>query len=323
MEEVQIKYINNTLTTSGLDELREIADKMSDADIEQLMLDDWMHGDSETVCSPSKLNLIKKKIDAKKDKGKGGVALRVFVIAASILLPVLSIALVYLFTENKQLISDNIIIATDRGEYVNIALPDGTKVAINSESALEYFPLTYNKKDRNIKFKGEAYFDVVKNAEVPFNIAIKMLDIKVLGTKFNLLARENEENIEIFLQEGHLMLVSHLNNEQFELQTPKKVIYNKSTGNFTVVEEDTIEDAVAWKRKELVFNGVKLNEVLITLSRAYNTTFRIEECDQIGADLFSGTLPADNLQETMDILLKSYNFKSVTINDNLVVFSCN
>ena len=75
-------------------------------------------------------------------------------------------------------------VSTRYGSKTNLVLPDGTKVWLNAGSKLNY-DKNYGNAIREVSLTGEAYFDVVKNPEKPFIIHASKIDIKVLGTAFN------------------------------------------------------------------------------------------------------------------------------------------
>ncbi|HEX8461906.1 MAG TPA: FecR family protein, partial [Segetibacter sp.] len=75
-------------------------------------------------------------------------------------------------------------ITTPRGGQYQIVLSDGTKVWLNAASSLK-FPASFSGNQRNVQLTGEAYFEVAKNKAMPFNVAVNNLNIKVLGTHFN------------------------------------------------------------------------------------------------------------------------------------------
>lgn len=89
------------------------------------------------------------------------------------------------------------------GSKSTVTLPDGTQVWLNSGSKLEY-PVNFGQTSRQVKLKGEAYFEVAKNKEIPFSVSSGKIAIHVLGTKFNMKAYPEDEKARITLVEGSL-----------------------------------------------------------------------------------------------------------------------
>lgn len=102
--------------------------------------------------------------------------------------------------DDKELIQYNTITTPKGGQY-EIILPDGSKVWLNAASSL-HFPTAFTEKERRVKMSGEAYFEVAKQTTKPFIVRVNELDIKVLGTQFNVHAYEDEGTIKTTLAEG-------------------------------------------------------------------------------------------------------------------------
>lgn len=104
-------------------------------------------------------------------------------------------------------------IVVPRGQQAHLTLSDGTKIWINSKSKLIY-PSDFEGKDRIVSLDGEAYFEVTKDASRPFIVETNSIDIKVLGTSFNLSAYRDDSVCSVGLDEG---LVSVLSKSKGEL----------------------------------------------------------------------------------------------------------
>jgi len=97
-------------------------------------------------------------------------------------------------------VSYNTII-TPRGGQYQLILPDGTKSWLNSASSLK-FPTVFTGNQRKVELSGEAYFEVTKNTAKPFLVKVDNLQVKVLGTHFNIMAYSDETAIRTTLLEG-------------------------------------------------------------------------------------------------------------------------
>ena len=104
-------------------------------------------------------------------------------------------------TQTVKTVKYNILSTPLGGEY-QLVLPDGSKVWLNSGSTLR-FPTAFIGSERIVELKGEAYFDIAKNPKMPFLVRTNnAMDIKVLGTQFNVMAYDDEKNINTTLIEG-------------------------------------------------------------------------------------------------------------------------
>lgn len=202
------------------------------------------------------------------------------------------------------------LVTTGKTERATITLPDGTIVSLNSESALRYLPKDYNKEERKIKFSGEGYFQVHNNKEVPFLINAKGLEVRVLGTIFNLSVRDNDKTAVISLEEGSVFLLSERNKTNVTLKKNQKAILDHSTGKITVISDENIKDVSAWRRGDMVFRNTPLSSVVHTIEENYNVTI-IVDCKDCLEDSFTGVLPTNNLNEVLEVIEHSYHLKAV------------
>lgn len=160
----------------------------------------------------------------------------------------------------------NRIVTPIGGEY-QVELPDGTKVWLNADSYLE-FPSKFSSKERRVFAKGELYFDVASNKEWPFIVETKDMNLKVLGTEFNVRAYEDEAEIVSTLVEGSV-LVSNSLGENITLSPGYQVAINKSN-NAMKDAEANIEAVTAWKNGRFIFNDRRMENILYDLTKWYD-----------------------------------------------------
>ncbi|MCD8260350.1 MAG: FecR domain-containing protein [Bacteroides sp.] len=312
MDNLHYKYRTNQLTSRELIELRKKINSMSDQEIEQEIEQTWLREDLNTNLIENKqLEKIKSHID--KSLGRSSSKPKRIIywgqIAAAILFPVFILLTFYLYRENRQIISEEMIVTTGKGERATIILPDGTTVSLNSDSQLGYTPKIYNKKERKINFNGEGYFQVCKDQQVPFLIDAPGLQVKILGTTFNLLDRESSHTAELALEEGSVLLTSTKSNQEVTLKHLQKAILNKLTGNITVITDENLHTLSAWRKGEMVFRNTALSHVIKSVENHYNVTITLD-CSECMEDKFTGNLPVTNLNEVLEVFEKSYYLKA-------------
>lgn len=117
-------------------------------------------------------------------------------------------AAIYLYTGRGDSYGDQISFATGKGEKASLTLPDGTEVALGYDSRLAYNPSEFNRKGRHVNLSGEAYFDVAKAHGSPFTISNDRIEVKVVGTRFNLQVRRNRPFARLTLDEGGVLFTS-------------------------------------------------------------------------------------------------------------------
>jgi ferric-dicitrate binding protein FerR (iron transport regulator) len=168
--------------------------------------------------------------------------------------------------QDAKIIKYNILSTPMGGEY-QLVLPDGSKVWLNSGSTLR-FPTSFVGTERIVELKGEAYFDITKNSKMPFLVRTNnAMDIKVLGTQFNIMAYDDEKNINTTLIEGSVEVLKGLGKTM--LKPGQEAVLNKGSGNIKVSIAD-LEQAIAWKNGYFIFSNENIESIMRKVSRWYN-----------------------------------------------------
>ena len=176
------------------------------------------------------------------------------------------------YTKNGQQITENDeafynIITTPRGGQYHVTLSDGTQVWLNAASSIR-FPVAFKGTERKVEITGEAYFEVAKNAAMPFKVKAVAAEIEVLGTHFNVNAYDDEATIKTTLLEGKVK-VSVANQAARFLQPGQQSGIDKA-GKINVLNNADIEEVMAWKNGRFQFSGADLQSVLRQISRWYD-----------------------------------------------------
>ncbi|WP_421918829.1 FecR family protein [Marinifilum sp.] len=160
----------------------------------------------------------------------------------------------------------NRIVTPIGGEY-QVTLPDGTKVWMNADSYIE-FPSKFSSKHRKVIAKGELYFDVESNKEWLFIVETKGMELRVLGTEFNLRAYEDEAEILSTLVEGSVQVNNSLGKNVI-LSPGRQAVINKSNNSIKDLEAN-IEEVTAWKNGQFIFDSRRLENIMYDLARWYD-----------------------------------------------------
>lgn len=155
---------------------------------------------------------------------------------------------------------------TPRGGQYQVVLSDGTKVWLNSASSIKY-PVTFSGKERHIELAGEAYFEVAKNKKMPFTIAVKGNNIEVLGTHFNVMAYNDDDNLVTTLLEGSVKIKK--GGSEALLKPGQQAIIDDGQEKYIVSEVNT-DDAVAWKNGYFVFDNENIQSIMKKVARWYD-----------------------------------------------------
>jgi ferric-dicitrate binding protein FerR (iron transport regulator) len=188
-------------------------------------------------------------------------------------------------------------IAVPRGGQYQVKLPDGTVVWLNSASSLR-FPTQFSGKERSVELNGEAYFEVAKNKEMPFKVHVRDMEVRVLGTHFNVMAYDDEESINTTLLEGSVKVSNAL--QTAFIRPGQQASLKKSSGALGVEEVNTAE-AIAWKNGNFLFADEDIETIMRRISRWYNV--EVEYRGNLSDKNFAGSISRyENVSEVLKML---------------------
>ncbi len=161
---------------------------------------------------------------------------------------------------------NTVITSTANTENRNCLLPDGSAVILNGGSTIEYNE-EFGNGNRDIKLSGEAYFSVSKN-EVPFIVTTRNAQIKVLGTKFNVWARNN--NTKVVVKDGKVNIAPSFNKKQNLVLTKSHM--GTVTNNSLPIKPEAVNEnyILSWINGNIVFYKSPMTEVKSELERCLN-----------------------------------------------------
>lgn len=160
-------------------------------------------------------------------------------------------------------------------------LPDGTVVVLNSNSTLN-FPTEFEKDIREVSIFGEAFFEVKPDADKPFVIHASGLDIKVLGTSFNVEAYPGSDFIKVTVNTGKVLVYPTGTEAGKEVKAGKLLTageiatYSQKSGIISKGVNDDL-NVLSWKTGVLTFRETRLAEVFRALEEKYQVQFVIDD----------------------------------------------
>ncbi|WP_158618202.1 FecR family protein [Chitinophaga lutea] len=196
-----------------------------------------------------------------------------------------------------------------------ITLPDGSLVWLNAGSKLAYDD-GFGRDNRRIRLNGEAYFDVATQAETPFVITAAGVEVKVLGTAFNLKAYDGEPSVETALLKGSVQVAypSGGKTETVLLKPMEKLLITRPGAKGKALSESVAIEAlrfqkgkdglipeIAWKDNTLCCDREPFPSLAARLERWYNVDIRF--ADDAAAKLeFTATIKSEKLEDVLDAL---------------------
>jgi ferric-dicitrate binding protein FerR (iron transport regulator) len=190
------------------------------------------------------------------------------------------------------------ILTTEKGQVYATLLSDGTKVWLNSQSSLRY-PVTFEGDVRRVEITGEAYFEVAHSSERPFIVNVNGMEVRVMGTHFNISSYEDEAEIKTTLLEGKVKVTK---GAALTILTPgQQARLNKQTEQIIKKENVDVDEVVAWKYGYFQFSDADLQTVLRQLVRWYDVD--VSYTGKVPDMTFVGKIPRNsNLSNVLKIL---------------------
>lgn len=177
-------------------------------------------------------------------------------------------------------------------------LPDGSKVWLNKNSWLTYNQ-RFGKRTRQVALKGEGYFEVNRDERRPFIVKMQNdLDIKVLGTTFNACNYPSLNKAEVILRSGSVQVSDNGRNEHVILKPNQKFTWNEGTAKISSVNA---MNCCRWFEHRLVFDNVKLKDILENLSHKYQTEISLN-VGNLADKHMSMTIRDESVEDILDIL---------------------
>jgi len=214
--------------------------------------------------------------------------------------------------ESEKIANNQLIIPF--GNRSKVTLSDNTIVWLNAGSRLIY-PSKFTGEQREVMLFGEAYFEVTKNVEMPFVVKTTSIDVKVLGTEFNVSAYPDDNVVQTVLKSGSVSILRNHGNifEKVLVLTPNQMaLFDKTTQDSKIYTVDA-NDYTIWTKGLLSFDDLEMSRVLKSLERYYNIQIRYAD-PMVGSQRISGKLDLNkNLNEVFEYMSKvsSTTFKKL------------
>lgn len=217
----------------------------------------------------------------------------------------------YIGFKNQEPAFYNEIISAENQVLKEYVLPDGSLVALNSDSRLE-FPRKFKGDVREVTIIGEAFFDVKPNPDKPFVINAGDAQVKVLGTSFNVSAYPGAETVEVIVKTGKVQVVSKANEETtitdevFLTPGEKGTLFTENLELEKTV--NTNPNFIAWKTHNLVFNKVPLTDVIQCLEKAYHVDIDFTD-PEMNYRVYNGEFSDEPIETILNVIRLTFNLE--------------
>jgi ferric-dicitrate binding protein FerR (iron transport regulator) len=325
-KEVLIKYLNNNCTDKEFEELASWLENEAATDVGKYWsYDYWKIFEPDLKKKDEKkysalLDKIHHEINLKHQKGSDVKVINFSKIAkwfsraaAILFIPLLGVVFYLLSNNNLQvnrltdlsLTVDSLEVIAPTGSRTVVQLSDGTEVNLNYGSRIKY-PQNFTGDTREITLSGEAYFDVAPNPDKPFIVKTGKLNVKALGTEFNVNAYPDDDVIATTLVEGKVIIEKILPDNktgQVGAMVPgQHLAYHSKTGKISS-NQVNVENYIAWKEGKLVFDNTPILGVTEKLGRMFNVEFHV--ADDVKDLTYTVTFADDPLYFILDLMTET------------------
>lgn len=214
------------------------------------------------------------------------------------------------YSSDKQAQGHYSVYTTAKGERATVVLPDSTIVLLNVASRLEV-PLNYYSGNRSVKLSGEALFTVVHESAHPFVVTSKSSVTKVLGTTFSVRQYETEEQAEIAVRDGKVMVHT-------TVLTAGQRLESYTDGHVGPITESRPHQ-FAFERGVLSLPRMPLSAAVAHLNRWYDATIHIAD-PKLGDQFIEGQFPAGSVSDMIERLEWTYDVRVQRNGDSVTVY---
>lgn len=196
------------------------------------------------------------------------------------------------------------IYRTPRGHRSFVELPDGSTVWINSASKVKV-PSHFSENKRTVEMEGEAFFDIKKDPDNPFEVNVKGKKIKVFGTRFNVRSYADSKKIEATLEHGKI--VFETGNRDYQVRPGQQIIYNTELNRLNLRKVD-LKYYTSWKDGRIYMKKASFNEIvkIISIWYDYDVIYNKTEFTNVH---FSGVIKHDkSVEHLMNLMQHSVKF---------------
>jgi ferric-dicitrate binding protein FerR (iron transport regulator) len=303
------KYLLHEISREELEEFWKLMSELDEEDLVREELSElWIHTNDQEI-----KNLDWTKLDARLQQKVTESSINLekilnplkrvtrYWVAAASLLVVCAIA-VFFSSKFRQKGSHQMVLSTRSNfDLQVIQLSDGTSVTLNHNSRLDY-PPAFDGNMRQVYLTGEAYFDVKHDPSKPFIVHSENLIVKVLGTAFNIRSYKQDSQVAVTVSRGKVQVQKSNEVVLGMLGAGDQLLVKKSGEDALKVKVD-IEHILQWKKRELVFENVTIDEAALTIGNYYGKKIRFIKDDVRNCRFtarFSGE--EEQLEEVLEVI---------------------
>jgi ferric-dicitrate binding protein FerR (iron transport regulator) len=218
------------------------------------------------------------------------------------------------FSKEKHVTAHTNTLYVPAGQRVSLTLQDGTLVWLNAQSTLTY-PTSFSEKERRVVIEGEAFFEVAKDARKPFIVTSGGIDMKVLGTTFNVYNYPHEKISRVSLMEGSLQVSMRGRNasKSIILKPNEEVTIRNDCMKISTISN---RDYFLWKDGIYSFESETLENIMKSLELYYDIAIEIKDPTMLQWRYTVKFRQRDGLPEILRLMQRIHKFGMVMDEEN-------
>jgi transmembrane sensor len=205
-----------------------------------------------------------------------------------------------------------------KGKRSKITLEDGTQVWLNADSKLKFSPNFLKGITRDVYLEGEAYFDVTSDKSHPFIVHVQGVEIKVLGTSFNVKGYNEDSSIEATLVHGKISVDGDSAYDKITLAAKQRAIFHKHKKDVLVENNVETDSYTSWRQGILVFEDQPLHEIFPLLERTFNVDIHTDEAFSLDCR-FTAKIHNKSLDEVLELFRTSDTIEYSIVGSNVFI----
>lgn len=275
------------------------------------------HWENEEQIAAAETALFDRIEREEKKRGKGRFIYRMVQYAALFVGVVYAAAIGYSSLVKRQEASKMVTVTS--GESVKeLLLGDGTKVWLNKHTTFKY-SAQYNEANRSVYLDGEAYFEVEKNPKMPFVVQSKAMQVRVLGTTFNLKSQKEKPSAVATLVQGEIEVKGNNEEGMIVLSPGQKAELNGVTKRLVVKQVDTGIDK--WNTNEFVFKQADIYTIARTLEQYYGVKLIFDPEIDVKSTYSGALKKKETVEEMLNLITHSIPVRFKVVGNSVFLSS--
>ncbi len=304
------RFIGKYLTNSESPKEKEVLDNWINEQSENKELLNSIYSNKELIKEYEIMDLFRRKAALERFKEKILLqsktrALIRWRIAASIFILTGIIGILYLLSGNfsRVTVNPNIYtsVYTENGQRSKVVLPDNSIVWLNSGTKISY-PVDFSDQNRKVVLEGQAFFQVTHKNNAPFLVHANDLVVRVLGTRFDINAYPQEDEIDVVLESGKIELTHQERKSlSYTMKPGEKAILSLSDDSKIKVSSVDASVYSSWKDGKLIFRNAPMGNVVKRLTRWYDVDIEIAD-PEVYNSVYTGTIKNESYEEIFRLI---------------------